>query len=110
MEDKILEKKVQIIMDEYILLMNRSKNEVSALLNVKINFDYQFSLLKLSKNVKLITYFSLSMNWLSWYFYDKGDEYKNYMNLFSKLYYEVNGWCYDNLNYDELRYYYKETN
>lgn len=57
-------------------------------------------------DVEYITELAMVMSWKSCYYYDKNQEY---MNLYSDLYHEVDNWCLDNLNEEDLIYYIQTT-
>lgn len=57
-------------------------------------------------DVEYITELAMVMSWKSCYYYDKNQEY---MNLYSDLYHEVDNWCLNNLNEEDLIYYIQTT-
>lgn len=72
---------------------------------VKDTFERAFK--EWRNDVVYVTELSLVLNWKCWQHYEKGDE--KLSRLYSDLYYEVNGWCYDNLKGADLEYYWRTT-
>ena len=58
-------------------------------------------------DVVYITELALVMNWKCWDKWEKGDEELG--RYYSDRYYEVREWCLDNLEGDDLRYYFETT-
>ena len=57
-------------------------------------------------NCKMITELDMVLNWKSWQWADKNNEYSS---LYADLYYELRDWCFDNLEGDDLTYYIRTT-
>ena len=57
-------------------------------------------------DVVYVTELVMVLNWKSWQWAEKNPEYsKVYVDLF----YEAQGWCYENLTGDDLKYFYRTT-
>ena len=53
-----------------------------------------------------VTELAMVLNWKCWQHYEHDEKLSR---LYSDLYYEVHGWCMDNLKGDDLYYYWKTT-
>jgi len=58
-------------------------------------------------DVVYVTELALVLNWKCWEHYEKGNDALGM--LYRDLYYEVRGWCLDNLEGADLEYYFKTT-
>ncbi len=54
-------------------------------------------------NVEYVTELVMVLNWKCFTHYDKGNE--TLSELYSKLFYDVRDWCFDNLKGEELQYF-----
>lgn len=72
---------------------------------VKDTFERAFR--EWRSDVVYVTELALVMNWKCWQHYEKGDE--ELAQLYSDYYHKVDGWCYANLEGDDLAYYWKTT-
>lgn len=73
---------------------------VSGINGVKDTFRRAFAEWK--SNVKYLTELVMVLNHKCWYWYQKNDELSK---LYSDLYYEANGYAYENLEGDDLTYF-----
>ena len=58
-------------------------------------------------DVVYVTELALVMNWKCWDHYEKGNT--ELSMLYSDQYYEVRGWCLDNLEGEDFEYYFRTT-
>ena len=57
-------------------------------------------------NYQYITELAMVLNWKIWRWHNVNDEYAR---LYDKLWRQVDEWCIENLNEEDLEYYYKTT-
>ena len=57
-------------------------------------------------NVEYITEFVMVLNWKIWQWYGKNDEYAE---LYNELWETADAWCCENLEGDDLAYFYRTT-
>lgn len=72
---------------------------------VKDTFERAFGEWK--HDVVYVTELALVMNWKCWKCWEEGDDELG--RYYSDRYYEVREWCLDNLEGDDLRYYFETT-
>lgn len=58
-------------------------------------------------DVVYVTELAIVTNWKCWEHYRKGHD--GLSRLYAELYHDVDGWCYANLEGDDLRYYFEMT-
>lgn len=58
-------------------------------------------------NYKYLTELALVLNWKSWEHFENGD--KTISRLYTRLWFKVDDYAYDNLNEEEKRYYWEKT-
>jgi len=58
-------------------------------------------------NYKYLTELVLILNWKLWHFYDKNE---TFAELYEKLFYKAQDYCYENLTGEELTYFYRVIN
>ena len=58
-------------------------------------------------DVEYVTELSLVTNWKCWQHYEHGNDALSM--VYERLYYEVRNWCLDNLEGDDIRYYFEVT-
>ena len=57
-------------------------------------------------NYQYVTELAMVLNWKIWRWHNVNDEYAR---LYDKLWRQVDEWCIENLNEEDLEYYYKTT-
>jgi len=68
---------------------------------------YKRAFAEWKRDVVYVTELAMVLNWKCWQHYEDGR--RALSELYADLYHKVDGWCYDNLEGDELRYYFEVT-